>query len=184
MTMFVSTIIPTVARDTLARAVVSVLDQDLAGEDFEVIVVNDSGAPLPSAPWQSSSRVRIVDTRRVVKGKRVDFVVVGPPGVFVIACGQPVDKERARAKQLMSLLDAMHAVVDIAGVRRDEVHPVLCMTGETPEDSWSRGVTVCSVSNLADTLMFKRERLMPDEVETAATAVARAMHGTGGRHRA
>jgi hypothetical protein len=32
--------------------------------------------------------------------------------------------------------------------------------------------------------MFKRERLMPDEVETAALAVSRAMRGGAGKHRA
>ena len=71
----------------------------------------------------------------------------------------------------------------MAGVRRDEVHPVLCLTGDQPEDSWSRGVSVCGIVNLADTLVFKRERLDRDEVEAAALAVGRAMRG-GGKHRA
>ena len=44
--VFSSTIIPTVDRPTLGRAVLSVLDQEFAEADFEVIVVNDSGAPL------------------------------------------------------------------------------------------------------------------------------------------
>jgi hypothetical protein len=149
----------------------------LAPADADV-VLERALAELPEAGW------RIVDTRREVRGTRIDFVVVGPPGVFVIACGQPREKERARAKQLMGLLDAMHSVIEVSGVRRDEVHPVLCLAGEVPEDSWSRGVSVCSTVNLADTLMFKRNRLMPDEVETAATAVARAMRGGSGKHRA
>jgi hypothetical protein len=149
----------------------------LAPADADV-VLERALAELPEAGW------RIVDTRREVRGTRIDFVVVGPPGVFVIACGQPREKERARAKQLMGLLDAMHSVIEVSGVRRDEVHPVLCLAGEVPEDSWSRGVSVCSTVNLADTLMFKRDRLMPDEVEKAATAVARAMRGGAGRHRA
>jgi hypothetical protein len=135
-------------------------------------------AELPRSGWV------VVDTRRDVRGTRVDFVVVGPPGVFVIACGQPREKERARAKQLMHLLDAMHTVLEVSGVRRDEVHPVLCLAGDAPEDSWSRGVSVCSTMNLADTLMFKRNRLEPDEVEAAAIAVGRAMRGGAGRHRA
>lgn len=62
--MFTSTIIPTIARDSLARAVESVLAQDFSADDFEVVVVNDSGRPLPAAPWQSSRRVRILDTMK------------------------------------------------------------------------------------------------------------------------
>jgi hypothetical protein len=61
--MFCSTIIPTIGRSTLARAVRSVLDQTLA-DDFEVIVVNDSAQPLPPEDWQSSPRARIVETCR------------------------------------------------------------------------------------------------------------------------
>ena len=62
--MFCSTIIPTVGRRTLARAVTSILSQNFNRDDFEVIVVNDSGSSLPVAEWQSSQRVRIVNTNR------------------------------------------------------------------------------------------------------------------------
>ncbi|HUG43780.1 MAG TPA: glycosyltransferase family 2 protein [Acidobacteriota bacterium] len=62
--MFCSTIIPTVARPSLERAVRSVLDQELDGADFEVIVVNDSGRPLGGAAWQRSPHVRVIDTNR------------------------------------------------------------------------------------------------------------------------
>lgn len=62
--MFCSTIIPTVGRPTLSRSVQSVLDQTFAVDDFEVIVVNDSGHPLPEAEWQKSERVRIIHTNR------------------------------------------------------------------------------------------------------------------------
>ena len=142
------------------------------------VVMERALADLPFDEW------RVIDTRREAKGPRADFVVVGPPGVFVIGCGSPHVKERARAKQLMTLLDAAVGVAETAGVRRDEVHPVLCLTGETPEDSWSRGVSVCGIVNLADTLSFKRERLDRDEVEAAATAVSRSMRSGAGRHRA
>jgi glycosyltransferase involved in cell wall biosynthesis len=60
--MFSSTIIPTVGRDTLARAVNSVLSQSFDQGDFEVIVVNDSAKPLPWQDWQSSNRVQIINT--------------------------------------------------------------------------------------------------------------------------
>lgn len=62
--MFCSTIIPTVGRPTLSRAVESVLNQECAADDFEVIVVNDSGRPLAQADWQRSGRVEILDTNR------------------------------------------------------------------------------------------------------------------------
>jgi glycosyltransferase involved in cell wall biosynthesis len=62
--VFCSTIIPTVNRPSLAGAVESVLGQSLPGEDFEVIVVNDSGGPLSAADWQRSERVRIINTQR------------------------------------------------------------------------------------------------------------------------
>jgi glycosyltransferase involved in cell wall biosynthesis len=62
--MFCSTVIPTIGRPTLARAVESVLGQSLDTGEFEVIVVNDSGAPLPAAEWQRSPRVRVIETCR------------------------------------------------------------------------------------------------------------------------
>jgi hypothetical protein len=62
--MFCSTIIPTIGRSTLSRAVHSVLDQTFTADDFEVIVVNDTGKPLPEADWQRSERVRVIVTNR------------------------------------------------------------------------------------------------------------------------
>jgi glycosyltransferase involved in cell wall biosynthesis len=62
--MFCSTIIATIGRPTLARAVESVLEQAFTAGDFEVVVVNDSGQPLVPQDWHSSDRVRIVETSR------------------------------------------------------------------------------------------------------------------------
>lgn len=62
--MFSSTIIPTIGRAILPRAVHSVLNQEFDADDFEVIVVNDSGKPLPEEEWQKSSRVRMIETQR------------------------------------------------------------------------------------------------------------------------
>jgi len=62
--MFISTIIPTVGRYTLARAVNSILSQSFDQDDFEVIVVNDSGRTLPRQDWQSSNRVQLIATNR------------------------------------------------------------------------------------------------------------------------
>ncbi len=62
--MFCSTVIPTVARASLARSVQSVLDQSLRSDEFEIIVVNDSGQPLAEAAWQHSPRVTLLNTQR------------------------------------------------------------------------------------------------------------------------
>jgi glycosyltransferase involved in cell wall biosynthesis len=84
--VFSSTIIPTIGRSTLSRAVRSVLDQDFTEAGFEVIVVNDSGKPLPEAEWQSSDRVHTINTNRlerstarntgaaIAKGKYLHFL--------------------------------------------------------------------------------------------------------------
>ena len=64
MDLFCSTIIPTVNRSTLSRAVDSVLTQELTRGANEVIVVNDSGAALPTSEWQRSPRVTVLHTNR------------------------------------------------------------------------------------------------------------------------
>jgi glycosyltransferase involved in cell wall biosynthesis len=60
--MFCSIIIPTVGRETAERAIFSVLDQKFPQNEFEVIVVNDSGKALPNADWQQAGCVRVVHT--------------------------------------------------------------------------------------------------------------------------
>lgn len=62
--IFCTCVIPTVGRDSLARAVESVLAQTLAGAEYEIIVVNDSGKPLPKQAWQVDSRVQVIHTNR------------------------------------------------------------------------------------------------------------------------
>lgn len=62
--LFVSTIIPTIGRAAVSRAVESALAQDFSAAAFEVIVVNDSGERLPPASWQEDRRVRVIDTQR------------------------------------------------------------------------------------------------------------------------
>ena len=62
--MFCSVVIPTIGRSTVSRAIQSVLEQSFAADDFEVIVVNDSGKPLPAADWQHSPQVRVMNTNR------------------------------------------------------------------------------------------------------------------------
>jgi glycosyltransferase involved in cell wall biosynthesis len=62
--MFSTTIIPTIGRSSLSQAVESILNQDFSSADFEVIVVNDSGSPLPPASWQHSKQVQVIETNR------------------------------------------------------------------------------------------------------------------------
>lgn len=61
--MFISTIIPTIGRESLHRAVHSVLAQ-VCDDEFEVIVVNDCGHRLAPADWQSSPKIKIIETQR------------------------------------------------------------------------------------------------------------------------
>jgi glycosyltransferase involved in cell wall biosynthesis len=63
--MFISTIIPTIGRPTLTRAVYSVLEQGFEHKECEVIVVNDSGRELPAEDWQKLPNVQIVSTNRL-----------------------------------------------------------------------------------------------------------------------
>jgi glycosyltransferase involved in cell wall biosynthesis len=84
--MFLSTIIPTIGRQTLTHAVESILNQKFEDEDFEVIVVNDSGEQLGFADWQESERVQVINTNRrersvarntgaaIAKGKYLHFL--------------------------------------------------------------------------------------------------------------
>ena len=62
--MFCSTIIPTVGRHQLNRAVQSILDQTFYEAPFELIVVNDSGTPLAERPWHHSEKVTIINTQK------------------------------------------------------------------------------------------------------------------------
>lgn len=64
MTFSISTVIPSVGRATLPRAVQSVIDQQSSGAEFEIIVVNDSGQPLPKMSWMEIPNLRISNTNR------------------------------------------------------------------------------------------------------------------------
>ena len=62
--MFCSAIIPTINRLTLSRSVFSVLNQEFSDDEFEIIVVNDTGQPLSDMEWQHSDKVRIITTQK------------------------------------------------------------------------------------------------------------------------
>lgn len=142
------------------------------------VVMERALAELPVEAW------RVVNTRRVgSRGPQVDMVLVGPPGVFVVGCATRRENERAQAKLAMGLASAAGDVAALVAVRRDEVYPILCLAGDHVVDGWTRGVTVCTASNLVETIVFRRSLFTPDEVERVALEVARAMRG-GGKHRA
>jgi len=129
--MFCSTVIPTVNRPTLSRAVHSILDQEFKDADFEVIVVNDSGQPLPDMDWQQSPRVRVITTHRrersvarnagaaIARGRYLHFLDDDDrmlPGAF-----QSFWK-LAEVSQSPWLYGA-HRLVDNAGNILEECHP-------------------------------------------------------------
>lgn len=62
MTFLISTIIPTIGRATLAHAVQSVIDQQTSSTEVEIIVVNDSGRPLPKMSWMEFPNLQIINT--------------------------------------------------------------------------------------------------------------------------
>jgi glycosyltransferase involved in cell wall biosynthesis len=62
--LFTSSIIPTIGRNTLSRAVQSILEQEVPINTHEIIIVNDGGQPLHPADWQHSANVRIVETNQ------------------------------------------------------------------------------------------------------------------------
>ena len=62
--LFCSVIIPTIGRETLDRALCSVLEQDFEPFRYEIVIVNDSWSALPYREWHASPQVRILNTYR------------------------------------------------------------------------------------------------------------------------
>ncbi len=62
--MFLSAVIPTIGRLSLDKAVNSLLCQRNELNDFEIIVVNDSGNPLSDRDWMGCDIVRVIETNR------------------------------------------------------------------------------------------------------------------------
>jgi glycosyltransferase involved in cell wall biosynthesis len=84
--VFVTYIIPTIGRASLAVSVKSVLTQNFHRAPVEVVVVNDSGIPLQEEDWQANPRVSMINTNRcersyarnsgaaIAKGKYLAFL--------------------------------------------------------------------------------------------------------------
>ncbi len=62
--MLCSVIIPTIGRPTLSRAIDSVLQQPVAPDEVEIIVVNDSGQRLDLSRYEHHSNIVVVETNR------------------------------------------------------------------------------------------------------------------------
>jgi glycosyltransferase involved in cell wall biosynthesis len=134
MRPFCSTIIPTVGRASLARAVSSVLEQDGDPREAEVVVVNDSGAPLPSASWIGSPRVRVIASDRVERSRARNLGAARARGRFLhflddddvllpgaLAAFRDLHAESPTA----AWLHGGYETVDNAGLRVDLFRPAL-----------------------------------------------------------
>ncbi len=64
MSMFCSIIIPTIGRSSLNKAIKSVTSQQFDTNQFELIVVNDSGEHLKEVYCQNGIRTQIINTNR------------------------------------------------------------------------------------------------------------------------
>lgn len=62
--MLCTTIIPTINRPSFEPAVKSALSQDLSLDEHEIIVVNDSGQPLPDYAWLRTPQVTVINTNK------------------------------------------------------------------------------------------------------------------------
>lgn len=81
--VFFSYIIPTIGRISLDTAVNSVLSQEFADAEFEIIVVNDSGGPLRKADWQISPRVKIVNTNKCERSFARNSGAAASKGIYL-----------------------------------------------------------------------------------------------------
>ena len=88
MSIFISTIIPTIGRDTLSRAVESVLSQQFHAMTFEVIVVNDSGKALPEMVWQDAYNLQIINTNRRERSVARNVGAAVARGKYLHSCGR------------------------------------------------------------------------------------------------
>jgi glycosyltransferase involved in cell wall biosynthesis len=63
--ILITSIIPTIGRISLNQSVKSILCQSIFHEKCETIIINDTGKPLPEMDWQSSAKVKIIQTDRI-----------------------------------------------------------------------------------------------------------------------
>jgi hypothetical protein len=115
-----------------------------------------------------------------VRGLRTTLVV-GPPGAYVV---RPAHAPRGRAldRLLVAISGAATEIARTTELHREEVHAVLCVTGEEYVDAWRHGVALCSPEALADHLQHRRHWLDDAEVAEVTRRLERVF-AVGGRHR-
>jgi hypothetical protein len=139
---------------------------------------------LPSDTWVALHDVRWPghqETRRAgAIYARVDHLVVGPPGVFVIDSddsagrvtvvgGALLQDAQRRAREVADVEEAVLDVVRLTTtVGYPPVHPVLCFVRDEEITGQVGEVLICSAANIAELLASRPPRLTAAEVERVA----------------
>ncbi len=147
--MFLTTVIPTIGRDKLNRTIRSLLGQSTSSNELdgqhEIIVVNDTGAPLPHVAWMDEPNIQVVTTNRhrqsvarnvgaaMAKGKYLHFLDdddwLAPNGLeifYQLAKSTDADWIYGRAQ----LIDATNQPLPQIGLDRSGNCSVQIMAGE------------------------------------------------------
>lgn len=113
-------------------------------------------AALPADEWTVLHDVRWPGRRYA----NVDYVVIGPPGVFVIDSkhwsgritvrdGVLRQNGRSRESAVAGAAEAAMAVAQLApSVPSDRFHAALCFVADQELSGWARDVMVCSTGNV------------------------------------
>ncbi len=138
---------------------------------------------LPFDEWRVFHHVRRPGRRML----RLDHVVVGPSGVFVID-DQPWDGDitiergvlrqngRRRDRFSAAVADAALAVrALLPHIEKPAIHPVLCLNRDEPVFGWSGSVMICSTANLASFLLSRPQWHTESEAREIATTLARSL---------
>ncbi len=138
---------------------------------------------LPFDEWRVFHHVRRPGRRML----RLDHVVVGPSGVFVIddqAWDGDITIERGVLRQDGRRRDRFSAAVADAAVavrallphiEKPAIHPVLCLNRDEPVFGWSGSVMICSTANLASFLLSRPKWHTESEAREIATTLSRSL---------
>jgi hypothetical protein len=140
---------------------------------------------LPAGRWRVLHSVDGPERRRV----RIDHLVVGPAGVFVIGSERPAFGEVAvdtagRGAALAGVADAAIALAEmVPGMDPHLFVPVLCTSDDEQTPGRIHDVLVCSTTDLAGVLMQQEETLtrfyVDDVFGRLQRALPSAMFATG-----
>jgi glycosyltransferase involved in cell wall biosynthesis len=121
--MLCSTIIPTIGRPSLSTAVQSVLDQGLRPNEFEIIVVNDSGERLPDADWQKLHNIKIIDTNKRNRSIARNVGAAASKGMYWMMPGAFNCLLDVAGRSPAAWIHGAFRMVDNSGVTVAEIHP-------------------------------------------------------------